>query len=137
MIFKFNYYRSIQFLLILLLIPTTYIGIPLNGGRKGWIYVNSLLRDFYSDWSSFFVNENSILFISINFFILLINILLYSSPILVFTKYNKMGSMYIPTIYLILTIAYFPLMVILLIPYIFIWATLFIYSKYALEKQAF
>lgn len=133
--FKFNYYRSTQFILILLLIATTYIGIPINGGEKGWIYVNGLLQYFYAKQFRIFHNMPSILYSFFTFSVLLINVLLYITPIFIFTKYNKIGSIYIPTIFLLLTLAYFPLMIILLIPYILIWLALFIYSKYTVDKS--
>lgn len=132
MIFKFNYKRTIQFLLTLLLIPTTYIGIPLNGGDKGWIYVNSVLRDYFANRTSFLIS--SVHFSIFDFFVFISNILLYMAPILVFTRLNKIGAVYIPTAFLILTLIYFPLMVILLIPYILIWVALLVYSRHTLDQ---
>ncbi|QNN41096.1 hypothetical protein [Pedobacter roseus] len=132
MIFKFNYKRTIQFLLTLLLIPTTYIGIPLNGGDKGWIYVNSVLRDYFANRTSFLIS--SVHFSVFDFFVFISNILLYIAPVLVFTRLNKIGAVYIPTAFLILTLIYFPLMVILLIPYILIWVALLVYSRHTLDQ---
>ncbi|WP_293309347.1 hypothetical protein [Pedobacter sp. UBA5917] len=132
MFFKFNYKRTVQFLLALLLIPTTYIGIPLNGGDKGWIYVNGVLRDYYVHRTSFLIS--SVNFSVFEFFVLIGNMLLYIAPILIFTRINKIGAVYIPTLFLVLTLIYFPLMIILFIPYVLIWIALLIYSKRALEK---
>jgi len=132
MIFKFNYKGTVQFLLVLLLIPTTYIGIPLNGGDKGWIYVNSVLRDYFANRTSFLIS--SVHFSVFDFFVFISNILLYMAPILVFTRLNKIGAVYIPTAFLILTLIYFPLMVILFIPYILIWVALLVYSRHTLDQ---
>jgi hypothetical protein len=132
MIFKFNYKRTVQFVLALLLIPTTYIGIPLNGGDKGWIYVNSVLRDYFANRTSILMSP--VHFSVFDFFVFISNILLYITPILVFTRLNKVGAIYIPTLFLILTLIYFPLMVILLIPYILIWIALLVYSRRTLDQ---
>lgn len=37
--------------LTLLLIASTFIGISLNGGDKGWLYINYLFRDFVNGHS--------------------------------------------------------------------------------------
>lgn len=131
MIFKFNYKRTVQFLLALLLIPTTYIGIALNGGDKGWIYVNSVLRSYYAHRTTFLMSSTDLSVI--DFFVLISNILLYISPILIFTRFYKISTIYIPTLFLVITLIYFPLMVILLIPYILICITLLIYSNRSLD----
>ncbi|MGN7988132.1 hypothetical protein ACTJKC_12375 [Pedobacter sp. 22226] len=131
MIFTFNYKHTVQFLLVLLLILTTYIGIPLNGGDKGWIYVNGIFRDYLANRTYFLMS--SVHFSVFDFFVFISNIFLYLAPVLVFTRLNKIGAIYIPSTFLIFSLIYFPLMVILLVPYLVIWIALLMYSRRTLD----
>jgi len=131
----YSYNRSIQIILLIFLIATTYIGIPVNGGEKGWIYVNGLLRDFYNGHFNVFDKRNLFWYQLVIIANLLTNILLYICPFLVLTdKYNKTGVIYIPIAFLILSIFCLSIFIFLCIPYILIWLVLFLYSKYAKQK---
>lgn len=133
---KFNYYKSIQFILLIFLIASTYIGIPLNGGEKGWIYVNGLLRDFFTMQFEIFQNTSSYWAIFNTSIILIINIALYFCPCMIFTvKFNRTGTIYIPAAYLVLNLIYFPLLIFLFIPYVLIWLVLFFYSKFGDKNE--
>lgn len=133
--FLFSNFRLTQSLILCILISTTYIGISINGGDKGWIYVNGLLRDFCSNrWSSLIL-RNHFYGTAINLISLFTNITIYLCPILVFTKHNKIAVLYIPIIYLIITLVYFPLMIILLIPYILVLSILLLYTKYSSQNK--
>lgn len=128
---KFNYHKSIQFILLIALITSTYTGISLNGGEKGWIYINGLLRDFFTVQFEIFQNTSSYWAIINTSILLLINILLYFCPVLAFTdKFNRTGTIYIPAAYLVLNLISFPLLIFLFIPYVLIWLVLFFYSKF-------
>ncbi|MDN3585193.1 hypothetical protein QWY86_00835 [Pedobacter aquatilis] len=134
-IISFSYYRSIQIILLIFLIASTYIGIPLNGGEKGWVYVNGLLRDFYKEQFAIFheINSSWVSFITIA--TLVTNIMLYICPFLVLTdKYNKLGVIYIPITFLILSVFCLSIFIFLCIPYILIWLVLVLNSKYAERK---
>lgn len=133
--FVFSNFRFTQFALLFILICTTYIGISINGGDKGWIYVNGVLRDFCSNGWSSLILRNHFYGTAINLLSLFINIIIYFCAILVFTRHNKIAVLHIPVIYLIITLVYFPLMVILLIPYILLLSTLILYTKYSTENK--
>lgn len=133
--FIFNHFRFTQFAFLCIIISTTYIGIPINGGDKGWIYVNGVLRDFFTSHWGNLIFRNHFFESAINIISLFINITIYLCPILVFTKQNKIAVIYIPVIYLIVTLIYFPLMIILLIPYILLLSVLILYTKNSIENE--
>lgn len=131
----YPYYRSIQIIILLFLIASTYIGIPLNGEEKGWIHVNGVLRDFCNGHFNIFDKRNITWYQLILIANLLTNMLLYICPFLVLTdKYSKAGAIYIPAIYLILSIFSLVIFIFLCIPYILIWLVLVLYSRYAERK---
>ncbi len=101
-------------LLSLLLIATTFIGISINGGDKGWIRVNGVFIDFIAGrWMS----EYSLLAI----FIVLSTIILYLMPLLMGSPYRYKVVIFVPSIYLVLTVISFPPLIILCIPFIVCW----------------
>ena len=101
----------------LLLIASTFIGIPLNGGDKGWLYINGFFREFIAgDWNVF----DEPLYI----LVLISTVVLYLTPFFFLSKYRKKIFMIIPGIYLLLTLISFPLFIFLLIPFILVWVIL-------------
>lgn len=103
----------------LVLVASTFIGIPLNGGDKGWVFFNFVFRDFISGNSIDSAQPLHIL-------LLIWTCLLYLMPILVFTKYRKPVVKFIPLVYLVLTFFTISIFITLGIPFLIIWIGLMI-----------
>ena len=120
--------RSIVVLILsLLLIGSTFLGVSLNGGDKGWIYVNGPFRDFLNGITV----KLSPTWQVIRVMLIGWSLVLLLMPILVLTKLQRLGLRYVPPIYLLLTIAYFPLSTPLCIPFSIVW----IVAIYYLNSQ--
>ncbi len=90
---KINGSEITIFTIILLLITSTFVGIPLNGGEKGWVFLNGIFRDVLSGYK---IPKD---FLSVS--TLLATIALYLLPLFVISKYRKTLFIYIPLIYLV------------------------------------
>ena len=104
-------------ILIILLIASTFIGIPINGGDKGWMFLNQVFRDFVMRNKGF---EYSL----INIYALVSTFILYAMPFFRNSIYDKQIYIALPLLYLIITFLYFPLLFTLFIPFIIIWIIL-------------
>ena len=104
-------------LLTVLLIASTFIGVPLNGGDKGWIYLNGPFIDFVAGrWLSTY----SLLSI----LIIMWTIVLYLVPFFMDSTYRDKIVIIVPAVYLILTVISFLPLIILCIPFIVCWVIL-------------
>ncbi len=112
-------------ILILLLIASTFIGVPLNGGDKGWLCINGSFRDFVSGNS---MQNYSFLQV----LILIWTFVLYLMPIFLGSTYRNTIIIFVPAIYLVLTLLSFPLLIFLCIPFIVCWIILI---RVALKKK--
>jgi len=101
----------------LLLIASTFIGIPINGGDKGWLYLNGFFREFIAGNWRMFDNPLYIL-------VLISTLMLYLTPFFFLSKYRKKMFIIVPGVYLMLTLISFPLFIFLLIPFILLWIIL-------------
>ena len=121
-------HKIIFLTLTLLLIASTFIGIPLNGGDKRWLYINYLFRDF--------VNGHSIIdYTSLHILTLLWTFILYLMPLFVFSSHRKKIVLLVPLVYLILTCLSMPLIIFLYIPFVLIWIILVLFvSKRSLKN---
>ena len=126
--------RSIILVVIgVLLVASTFIGVSLNGGEKGWIYVNAPLRDFLSG------HQPKVPLLWHVIYIILIgwNIILFLLPVLIVTRFGKWSVIIIPPIYLLLTITYFPLVAPLCIPFFLLWiVALVVFHRWVNVKNA-
>ncbi|WP_158526275.1 hypothetical protein [Pedobacter paludis] len=106
-------------LIILFLIASTFIGVPLNGGDKGWIYGYSM---FLSTLYSLTDTANLFAFIVSPFGILTLlgGIGVCLLPLIIFTKYEKWFVLFIPLVYILTNFLVIPL----LIPFIVFWIIL-------------
>lgn len=101
----------------LLLIASTFIGIPINGGDKGWLYVNGFFREFIAgNWTMF---DNTLYIL-----VLISTLMLYLTPFFFLWKFRKEMFVIVPGAYLLLTLISFPLFIFLLIPFILLWIIL-------------
>lgn len=112
-------------ILSVVLAAATFVGVPLNGGDKGWLYVNDAFRSFIV---GNFRNENACALI-IQILLVVSSVALYLMPILVFVINNRKLTFYVPLIYLLLTFLYFPHLIILCVPFIFIWGGLLLFVR--------
>jgi len=112
-------------ILSVVLAAATFVGVPLNGGDKGWLYVNDAFRSFIV---GNFRNENAYALI-IQILLMVSSVALYLMPILVFVINNRKLTLYVPLIYLLLTFLYFPHLIILCVPFIFIWGGLLLFVR--------
>ncbi len=104
-------------ILTFLLIACTFIGVSLNGGDKGNLYLNGFFRDFIALRWDVFRDSFYIL-------VLISTICLYLIPLFFLSKHRKKIFIIVPLIYLLLTLISFPLFIILLIPFILVWIIL-------------
>lgn len=114
---KFTKHQIIVLLLVLLLMGSTFIGIPLNGGDKGWLYINGIFRDFVAGNP---IQNYSFLHV----LVLLSTIVLYLMPLFIVSAYRNKIIIVVPAMYLVLTILTFPLFIFLCIPFILCWILL-------------
>lgn len=112
-------------ILSLVLAATTFIGVPLNGGYKGWIYVNDAFRLFIT---GNFQGEN-LYALSLHILLVIFTMALYLMPILVFVFNNHKLITYMPLAYLLLTLLYFPYLIILCIPFLILWTGLLLFLR--------
>ncbi|RZK74999.1 MAG: hypothetical protein EOO85_14440 [Pedobacter sp.] len=119
---------KISFTLVIfsiLLIASTWIGIPLNGGDKGWIYVNGPFRDFV-----YGIHYNLTPIWEILRIVLIgWNVVLFITPLLILTKYKRIVMHAVPAIYLLLSVVYSALIAPLCIPFLAIWIGALVYLK--------
>ena len=111
----------------ILLIGSTCIGVPINGGDKGWIYVNGPFRDFLHAIHSSLAPMWEILRVALIGW----SVVLFITPLLVLTKYKRIVMYAVPAIYLLLSVAYSALIAPLCIPFLLIWigALLYLYKQ--------
>jgi len=107
-------------ILSLFLSATTFIGVPLNGGDKGWVYVNDAFRSFIN--GNF--NDDNFYGLFLQALLAISTIVLYLLPIMVFGFSNQKLILYVPLIWLLLTLWYFPLMLMLCIPFLIVWVVM-------------
>lgn len=116
--------KSVKHLIVsILLIASTFVGVSLNGGEKGWIFVNGPFRDFLSGNHNGLENHlREILYV----LLIIFSVLLFVMPFFLWTRYRKQIIAFIPPLYLLLTIAYFPLVTLLCIPFLIVWVCLLV-----------
>lgn len=111
--------ESTILIISLLLIASTCIGVSLNGGDKGWFYLNGAFRDFISGKWDRTVNNLEVL-------LLISTIALYLMPLFILSKYKRRIFIVVPAVYMVLTLISFPFYIILLIPFILLWIALIV-----------
>ena len=114
-------------ILSILLIGSTWIGLPLNGGDKGWIYVNGPFRDFLHGIHYNLPPIWEILRVALIGW----SVVLFITPLLMLTNYKRIVMYAVPAIYLLLSVAYSPLTAPLCIPFLGIWigALFYLYKQ--------
>jgi hypothetical protein len=88
-------------ILSILLIATTFIGVPLNGGDKGWIYINWVFREFV-------MRNKTFEYTLVNVFVLVFTFILYTLPLYIKSIYRKQIFIVIPLFYFIVVLLSFP-----------------------------
>ena len=119
--------RIIFVILTVLLVASTFIGVPLNGGEKGWIYANYAFRLFL--YGQLVDSDRSVFMNTISILLIGWNILLMALPVFIFTKFRRLSIIYLPLGFLILTLAYFFLLGILCLPFFILWILAMEYSS--------
>ena len=104
-------------IITLLLIASTFIGVPLNGGDKGWIYINWVFREFVMSNKTFEYNL-------INNFVLAITIVFYTLHFYIKSIYRKQIFIVLPIFYFVFVLLSFPFFIFLFIPFIIIYIIL-------------
>ena len=118
-------------LMSVLLIATAYIGIPLNGGEKGWLHANDALR-YLLQWN---FPEEMILRKTLFVIAAMSAFVLHLIPFLICTKYRKYALYLLPATFLLSTTAWFPPFIILCVPFIIVWVIMIIYFYHSSKKS--
>lgn len=106
--------------LLVLMIASTFIGIPLNGGDKGWVHIYDAELGLFT-WTLLGPQKHVWLNV-ILVFQLITHIALFALPFL--TRHKRFFTLLvgIPLLYLLLQAVTFYVFLILLIPFIILWA---------------
>jgi len=117
-------------ILLLLMIASTFIGVPLNGGAKGWIYLYDieyeLIRGCLKGAVQVYMPRFMMILLAIQCIVHLSIIVL---PFLMGSKRFFSWLVAIPLLYIILQAATFFYFLILLIPFAVLWIVALIVWK--------
>lgn len=114
-----NYVKNLKpkfIVLFILLFASTFLGVPINGGDKGWFFAFSNEMIVFGNTSE--INLRTLILVWI---LVVTHLSLFALPFIKKNKHFFKLLVAIPLLYLLLQVAIFYFILILLVPFIIVW----------------